>query len=515
MGRKNILKIKKRGREIFSKRQKKEQRGTEKKKISKKGFKKIVSRKIPKKAKEGKEKGKRELLLKKKADVGSLAQNLLAQSVFKPRIKVIGIGGGGGSIVSEISRSLPRATFIIADTDLRSLKRKKGIKYFWFGQQFTHGLGTGANVNLASQLANQAIEKIEQLLEGSDIAIFIASLGGGVGSGATQVFAQVAQKKGIITVGILLLPFKFEGKHKTKIALKALQALRPSLNVSLVISNEKIFKIITADTPLIEAFSKVNKNLAESLESLIDLIYTPGLINIDFADLKTVLNDRGKLAFLNTIEEGGKDRAEKICKKILTNPLLYQPRFYIEKILFNIAGSEALSMQEVEKISRYIGEQNPKAKIIFGISKESHLKNKIRVTLLMTGSEKRESEAKKSFVQKKKKSIVKEEGGVAKQEKTVEKLEEIEPQKESVPESEQGMESLPSLLPLLNTESQLEQSGIKKMKVVEISGLSSKKTIRRTALEIKKAEELEQKRKLAQEKEWEIPAFLRKVKFDK
>ena len=184
-----------------------------------------------------------------------------AESLFKAKIKVIGIGGGGGSIVSEIGRSLEKATFVIADTDIRALKKKSGIKYFWFGEELTHGLGTGVNVDLAKQAAESAKEKISAIFKDQDIIIFIASLGGGLGSGATQIFAEAAREFGGITFGIFTMPFKFEGKNKQRIAQNALKSLRRSLNVSLVIPNEKIFKIIDANTPITNAFSTVNKSL--------------------------------------------------------------------------------------------------------------------------------------------------------------------------------------------------------------------------------------------------------------
>ncbi|MCX6719859.1 MAG: cell division protein FtsZ, partial [Candidatus Staskawiczbacteria bacterium] len=318
---------------------------------------------------------------KKTAPVGEFP----AQSLFKARIKVIGIGGGGGSIVSEIGRSLEKANFVVADTDIRALKKKSGIKYFWFGEEQTHGLGTGVNVELGRQAAESAKEKISANFKDQDIIIFIASLGGGLGSGATQVFADAAREFGGITFGIFTMPFKFEGKNKYRIAQTALKSLRQSLNVSLVIPNEKIFKIIDANTAITDAFSIVNKSLIESLESLIDLIYNPGVINIDFADLRTILRGRGNTAFLNTVEESGKNKIEKTCEGIFKNPLLQSNGFKAEMILFNIAGAENLSMFEVEKISSHIANLNPKAKIIFGISKNSKLKNKIKTTILMTG----------------------------------------------------------------------------------------------------------------------------------
>ncbi len=465
-----------------------------------------------------------------------------AEALFKAKIKVIGVGGGGGSIVSEIGRSLEKATFVIADTDIRALKKKSGIKYFWFGEDLTHGLGTGVNIELAKQAAEASREKISELFKDQDIIIFVASLGGGLGSGATQVFADAAREFGGITLGIFTMPFKFEGKNKYRIAQNALKSLRQSLNVSLVIPNEKIFKIIDSSTPITSAFSTVNKSLIESLESLIDLIYNPGVINIDFADLRTILKGRGNSAFLNTVEESGKDRVEKTCENIFKNPLLQNNNFKAEKILFNICGDENLSMFDVEKISTHMTGLNPKAKTIFGISKNPKLKNKIKTTVLMTGgssgleakeevaaekeksvksieevisilpkqAEKIKIPAKKEIVAILKKEKILPSPKVKKQKKIKIKKPSTFSKKNQKPVSFVPVLKIPeSVVPVIN----VPESSQKKMEIVETSAAFAKKTIRRSGLEIKKAEELQEKKRIAQEKEWEIPAFLRKVKF--
>lgn len=457
-----------------------------------------------------------------------------AESLFKAKIKVIGIGGGGGSIVSEMGRSLGRASFVIADTDIRVLKKKSKIKYFWFGQNLTHGLGTGVSIDLAKQAADDAKEKISAMLKDQDIIIFVASLGGGLGSGATQVFAEVAKEFGGITFGIFTLPFKFEGKNKYRIAQNALRVLRRALNVSLVVPNEKIFKVIDASTPITAAFSTVNKSLIESLESLIDLIYNPGVINIDFADLRTILKGRGNSSFLNIVEESGEDKAEKICQKIFKNPLLQNNSFKAEKVLFNIAGSKSLSMFEVEKISSHIANLNPKSKIIFGISKDKKLKNKIKTTILMTGGQIRENVPVKKIKvlkptllkeieesPKQKPEIIKNANRkleVAKNKKR--KTETPKSEKPTPPdEKEQKPDSSVPVFEIpVSPISVLQQ---KRTDIVEVAEpittkkllVGKRETIRRSGLEIKKAEELQEKKMAAQEKEWEIPAFLRKVKF--
>jgi cell division protein FtsZ len=445
------------------------------------------------------------------------------EAVFKAKIKVVGIGGGGGSIVSEIGRYLEKATFLIADTDIRALNKRAGVKHFWFGEKLTHGLGTGVNVDLARQAAQEAKEKFKNIFEGQDIVIFIASLGGGLGSGATQVFVDAVKEFKGITLGIFTLPFKFEGKNKSKIALSALKLLKESLNISLIIPNEKIFKVIDVNTPITDAFSMVNKNLIGFLESLIDLIYNPGIINIDFADLKSILKGQGNQVFLNTIEESGKNRAEKICQNIFVNPLLQSSSFIAENILFNISGSESLSMFEVEKISSKISELNPKAKIIFGISKNPKLKAKIKTTLLATGPAKsigvlrreaenlQEAKVKESYKKMKEASVAKQNKNKLNQKNKNNQQNSRQKVLENkfTPEIKEKV-----FMPVSFTDKKLDVIDKALLSGNSEGGTFAKhETIRRSGIEIKKAQDQEEKKRLDQEKEWEIPAFLRRIKY--
>lgn len=428
------------------------------------------------------------------------------KSIFKPKIRVIGIGGGGSSIVSEIGRSLEKASFVVVDTDIRAMKKKPGLKYFYFGESVTHGLGTGMNPELAKKAAEQERERITKLLEGQDIIILIASLGGGLGSGATPVFAEISRNLNNLTLGIFTLPFRFEGKKKAKISHKAVQNLKEHLNAVITIPNEKIFKIIDEKTSITEAFSLVNKNLIESLESLIDLIYNPGLINIDFADLRTILKGRGMMAFLNTAEASGKVRAEGIVDKILNNPL-FNSNIKAEKILFNIAGGNNLSMVEVEKISRSIAELNPKAKIIFGISKNQKSKNKIKTTLLITGPS-CVLETPKSKEKPLKKPVHVVSATTSKTLRGVDRKKKKSRKKPSVSKTTKNKEKKSGLIIPFVKNSIPITIGASSEKAV-----NKKEMIRRTALEVKRVQEIEESKKLNQEAEWEIPAFLRRMKF--
>jgi cell division protein FtsZ len=390
---------------------------------------------------------------------------------------------------------------------VRAFRKKAGIKSFLFGQDLTHGLGTGLNTDLAKAAAESEKDRIAKLFEGQDIVMLISCLGGGLGSGATKVFAEAVENFQGIIFGIFTLPFKFEGKNKQRLAYKALKELRKSLNVSITIPNERIFKIIDENTAITDAFSMVNKNLIESLESLIDLISSPGIINIDFADLRAILRGKGNIAFLNTAEAQGKDSAQKVAEQILQNPLYQNSNFTAEKILFNILGGAQLSMFDVDKISRAIALQNPKAKIIFGISKDAKFKNKIKTTLLMTGQGQATEVAPKKAPVKKPVAVVK----VKKPAPVLKKIKKPAMKKKVVKKAEENLPViLPELLPPVFGDIPVAAADSRKLSIIESPEIE-KRAIRRSALEIKEAEEVEENKKSKQEEEWDIPAFLRKV----
>jgi len=338
---------------------------------------------------------KEKILVKsvKSVKITAEKKNLEPDGVKKTKIRVIGIGGGAGNIVSEIASRLKagsqpiKASFVVANTDLQALRAtKRNTIRFQFGENFTRGLGAGMNVELAETAAQTEKEKIKKLFQGQDLCILVASLGGGTGSGAGPVFAKIAKNMGIITLGVFTLPFKFEGERKLEIARDALLKLKPNLNAISILPNERIFQIIDKSTPLKEAFSSINKSLAESLQGLIEMIYLPGLINIDFADLRAIMQGKGRLAFLNAVEVEGANRLAEAIKKVLASPLYPYTIKGAKGVLFDIAGERGLSLSEVSQISKTISELvNPEAKIIFGISENKKYQDKIKVTLLATG----------------------------------------------------------------------------------------------------------------------------------
>jgi cell division protein FtsZ len=389
------------------------------------------------------------------------------------KIKVIGIGGGAGNIVSEIASRLKKASFFSADTDSQALmKPPKGVGLFQFGQNITFGLGTGMKPELGETAAKEDRERIKKILKGADLCIFLATLGGGVGSGAAPIFAEISKNLGNLNYGIFTLPFGFEGKKRMEIAKNSLGKLRQNLNAFSLIENERIFQIIERRTPLKFALSQINKILAEALGGLIEIIYQPGLINIDFADIRTIFRGGGKLAYLNAIEAGGENRTKEAIGNVLNSPLYSYNIQGAKGILFDIAGDKNLALVEVGEISKSIFELGERgAKIIFGVSENKGRKGKIRVTLLATGCRSKifpEEISQKKYSKKAPPSLKLRR---ARPKKKIQKVK-VEEQK-----TEPGVENTPQL--------------------------------RKNALQLKKEAEEAERELVEKEKFWETPALLR------
>ncbi|MDP3093796.1 MAG: cell division protein FtsZ [bacterium] len=380
----------------------------------------------------------------------------------RTRIKVIGIGDGGSAIVADLARELKGIDFWVANTDWRRLQRyPSAVKILHFGEKHTRGMGTGTDPEIGRQAALADKERIAKILKGSDLCFLISSLGGGTGSGATPVFAKICQQENILTFGIFTLPFKFEGEKKIEIAKDSLEKMRANLSTTLIFPNEKIFQSLDKNISFNEGFSAINKVLSEGLQGLIGLIFQPGLINIDFADLKTILEGKGKPAYLVNAEFGKGAKIEEIRKKIFQNAFLAYSFRHARAVLFNIASDNNLALGEVSEISQMVfGAVHPEAKIIFGISFNNKLLGKIRVTLLAIGGREKifsSSEKKRKVKIRKKKEKKGLDGGKGK--------------------SEQDK--------------------------IEVK-------IRRNALQVKEETKAEEETIAAKERVWETPAILRK-----
>lgn len=409
----------------------------------------------------------------------------LEGSTSNTRIKIIGIGGGGCSIVSEISSDIKRVNFVVANTDNRALKQSsKKAKIFQFGEKITGGFGTGMNFEMGKAAALSEKEKIKKLLEGQDMCIFVSCLGGGTGSGAIPIFAKIAKDMGIITYGIFTFPFNFEGSRKMDIAIESLKNVRSYLNAITVLPNENIFKIIDKKTPLKEALSVINKNLLESLEGLIETIYGSGLINIDFADLRTILEEKGKLTYLNTAVFDVSKGVEDVIKRVVSSPFYSYGIEGAGGVLFNITGSGSLGLKDVslisEGISKFTGRNS---KVIFGISQDSRFGDKVKITLLAVGSESEKILPKK--LSNKKKTIKEKESNKILESKKLSKNNDKKEEK------------------ILSVKKEKKENSIDSDAKIDVK-------VRRNALQVKKVIEEAEKEILDDENRWETPTFLRK-----
>ncbi|MFH1181287.1 MAG: cell division protein FtsZ [bacterium] len=415
------------------------------------------------------------------------------ENIRRTKIRVVGIGGGGGNIVAEIASRVKGASFVIANTDKQAIKESGLSKnIFQFGESLTHGLGTGMNPEAGRAAAESDKERIKKILQDQDLVILIATLGGGAGSGAVPVFAQVSRNLKNLTFGIFTLPFKFEGERKMEIALASLEQLRPNLNAFVLLPNERIFQIVDKNTPLTKAFLAINKILSESLGGLIRTVFSPGLINIDFADLKTVLNSRGKLAYLNIVEVPKSETSAKDCiEKLLNSPLYPYGIRGAKGVIFNIEGEKDLKLDEIRQISEGVAKVASKdAKIIFGVAQGGSNKNLIKTTLLATGCCLKIDREPVSQVKK----IVKKE--VKKQEKR---------KRRSVPKPKTGkvVQAPPIAEPVSQAGAPTKEQG------TSLFGEKTDLKIRKNALQVKEEVEEEEAKMLAEEKFWETPPFLR------
>ncbi len=396
----------------------------------------------------------------------------IENSTSKTKIRVVGVGGGGASIISEISSTLAKVDFVAANTDKRSIKSlPKKVRGFAFGEKLTGGFGTGMDYEIGKNAAIEEKDRIQKIFQGQDVCILVSSLGGGTGSGAVPIFAKEAKEAGCIVYGIFTLPFEFEGNRKMEIAKNALEETKSHLNAITVLPNENIFKIIDKDAPLKEALSMINNNLSESLRGLIEAIYSPGLINIDFADFKTVLNGRGKLAYLNTVVIDSQKGIDDVIKEVTNNPFYPYGIKGASGVLLNITGSKNIGLKDVSQVSKNIFELVKKnATIIFGITHEEKHGDKIKVMILAVGCESEDKPPK----QEKKKPLIK------KREVKVEKKVKKKKRPKAKKEEKKPQESK-----------------------VDVK-------VRRTALDVKKVTEDAEKEILEEEKKWETPAFLRR-----
>src|SRR5829696_5957683 len=303
------------------------------------------------------------------------------------RIKVIGVGGGGGNAVNRMARTgLDGVEFIVANTDRQALQNNAAPIKLQIGSKLTKGLGAGADPNVGRSAALEDTDKIIQALDGADMIFVTTGLGGGTGTGAAPVIASLATELGALTVAVVTKPFKFEGRKRQIQAERGLEALRDCVDTIITIPNERLLTIIDKSTPLTDAFAFADDVLRQAIQGISDLIIVPGLINLDFADVKTIMSGMG-LAIMGTGHAEGEGRAMKAANLAISSPLLEDASVKGARgVIINVTGGLDLSLIEVSEASCIVQEAaDEDANIIFGAVVDPELTGRVKITVIATG----------------------------------------------------------------------------------------------------------------------------------
>ncbi len=295
-------------------------------------------------------------------------------------------GGGGNNAVNRmIKGDLRNVEFIAVNTDKQALMLSQASQKIQIGDKLTRGLGAGANPEIGQKAAEESKEEIAQAIKGADMVFITAGMGGGTGTGAAPVIASIAKDLGILTVGVVTKPFMFEGRARMRNAEEGIKNLKKSVDTLVTIPNEKLFGIVDKKTSFTEAFELADDVLKEGVKGISDLITIPGLVNLDFADVRTVMIDKG-LAHMGTGKGTGDDRASEAAKQAISSSLLETSIDGATGVLLNITGGTGLGLFEINEAAKIVQEAaDPDANIIFGAVIDENLKDEIRITLIATG----------------------------------------------------------------------------------------------------------------------------------
>jgi cell division protein FtsZ len=309
------------------------------------------------------------------------------------KIKVIGVGGGGGNAVSSMADEnlIKGVEFIVVNTDAQVLLQNKAPTKIQIGEKLTKGLGVGGNPEIGRQAAEESIEKIKELLIDTDMVFVTAGMGGGTGTGASPIIARAAREAGALTVGVVTKPFAFEGTRRGVIAEEGIEKLRQEVDTLIVIPNQRLMDVIDKKMTLVEAFKLADSVLSQAVGGIADIITTPGLINVDFADVKTIMKDAGT-ALLGIGTGVGENRAQMAARAAISSPLLDLSIEGARGVLFNIAGGNDLTMFEVNEAAKIISQSaDADANIIFGAVIKNDLNDQVKITVIATGFDETQS----------------------------------------------------------------------------------------------------------------------------
>lgn len=303
------------------------------------------------------------------------------------RIRVVGVGGSGGNAINHmINSGVKGVEFIAVNTDSQDLQHSKAKRKVHIGKNLTRGLGAGGNPDYGKRAADETQEEILETLRDSDMVFIACGMGGGTGTGAAPVIARLAKDAGALTVGVVTKPFSFEGQHRMRSAEEGIAALKNEVDAIIIIPNDRLLAIVDRDTSVLNAFATCDDVLRQAVEGISDLITSPGIVNVDFADIKAVMQSAGS-ALMGIGLASGEKRAEEAAQKAINSPLLEVSISGARGVLFAIAGGEDLGMLEIQDAARIITESiDPNARVIFGAFRDDKLKkDEIKVTVIATG----------------------------------------------------------------------------------------------------------------------------------
>ena len=315
---------------------------------------------------------------------------------LKPRILVIGVGGAGGNAINAmIEAGMQGVEFVAVNTDAQDLKMSKADAKIQIGMNLTKGLGAGAKHDIGQAAADESINEIVNYIQGSNMVFIASGMGGGTGTGASHVIAKAAREMNILTVGVTTLPFSYEGPKRMRRAIEGLEEFKKHLDTVIVVPNQNLFKIASESTTFEESFNLSNNVLKHGVQSVTDLMVRPGMINLDFADVETVMSAMGK-AMMGTGEAEGENRAMAATEMALNNPLIDEYSLQGAKgLLINITGGNDLTLFEVDQsVNKIRAEVDPEAELIFGAIKDENMTGKIRVSIVATALDGHKTESK-------------------------------------------------------------------------------------------------------------------------
>ena len=317
----------------------------------------------------------------------TLNLNMPGHDELKPRIIVFGVGGAGGNAVNNmIEANLEGVDFVVANTDAQALSQSRAGARVQMGVKVTEGLGAGAKASIGAQAAEESIEEIVDHLAGAHMCFITAGMGGGTGTGAAPIIAQAARELGVLTVGVVTKPFQFEGTKRMKQAEEGIETLQKMVDTLIIIPNQNLFRLANERTTFTEAFAMADDVLYQGVKGVTDLMVKPGLINLDFADVRAVMDEMGK-AMMGTGEAEGEDRAIQAAEKAIANPLLDEISLKGARgVLINITGGYDLTLFELDEAANRIREEvDPEANIIVGSTLDTSMENNMRVSVVATG----------------------------------------------------------------------------------------------------------------------------------